>query len=167
MHIGPVANQPQYEKVVGYLKTAQEEGATVAYGGSAEESLGGYFVKPTVLSVKPTDTVFREEVFGPVLSAVTFTDEEEALKLANDTPYGLAGAVDQGRAPGAPGGGQDPGGHRVDQRVPGGSPLGAVRRLQRERPRPGERGRSGERVHREQVRVVELTGGTRDPFTLG
>src|SRR4051795_13682199 len=73
--MGPVANQPQYEKVVGYLKTAQEEGATVAYGGSADESLGGYFVKPTVLSVKPTDTVFREEVFGPVLSAVTFTGD--------------------------------------------------------------------------------------------
>src|SRR5207248_5805434 len=47
----------------------------------------------TLLSVNPTDTVFREEVFGPVLSAVTFTDEDEALKLANDTPYGLAGAV--------------------------------------------------------------------------
>ncbi len=48
--MGPVANGPQYEKVLGYLKTAQEEGATVAYGGAADDGLGGFFVKPTVLT---------------------------------------------------------------------------------------------------------------------
>ena len=89
--MGPVANRPQYEKVVGYLDTARAEGATVAYGGATED---GLFVRPTVLTgVTPASTVFREEVFGPVLAAVPFRTEDEAVKLANDTPYGLAGAV--------------------------------------------------------------------------
>ncbi len=92
--MGPVANAPQYEKVLGYLRTAETEGATVAYGGAADEGLGGLFVKPTVLTgVAADSTIVREEVFGPVLSALTFTEEDEAVKLANDTPYGLAGAV--------------------------------------------------------------------------
>jgi acyl-CoA reductase-like NAD-dependent aldehyde dehydrogenase len=83
--MGPVANEPQYRKVLGYLDSARAEGATVAYGGAADD-LGGYFVKPTVLTgVGPESTVVREEIFGPVLSAYTFTDEDEALKLANDT----------------------------------------------------------------------------------
>ena len=70
--MGPVANRPQYEKVLGYLRTAQEEGATVAYGGAADSGLGGLFVQPTVLTgVGPESTVVREEVFGPVLVART------------------------------------------------------------------------------------------------
>ncbi|HEV7787407.1 MAG TPA: aldehyde dehydrogenase, partial [Pseudonocardia sp.] len=92
--MGPVANRPQYEKVLGYLDKAKSEGATVAYGGAAESGLGGLFVQPTVLTgVTAESTVVREEVFGPVLAALTFTEEDEAIKLANDTPYGLAGAV--------------------------------------------------------------------------
>jgi aldehyde dehydrogenase (NAD+) len=166
--MGPMANAPQFAKVVDYLKTAKAEGATIAYGGAADESLGGYFVQPTVLSVKPTDTVFREEVFGPVLSAVTFRDEEEAVALANDTPYGLAGAVwtkDIHR------------GHRVAAALRTGTvwinayrvvspsvPFGGIKQSGLGR----ENGAEAIDAYLETKAVwVEITGGTRDPFTLG
>ncbi|MFI5611100.1 aldehyde dehydrogenase [Amycolatopsis sp. NPDC051903] len=167
--MGPVANEPQYEKVLQYLETARAEGATVAYGGAADAGLGGLFVQPTVLTgVTPASTVFREEVFGPVLAALTFTDEDEAVKLANDTPYGLAGAVwtkDVHRA------------HRVAGRIRAGSVwINAYRVVAPSVPFGGFKnsGRGRENgVHavdeylEEKAVWVELTGGTRDPFTLG
>ena len=167
--MGPVANRPQYEKVLGYLRTARDEGATVAYGGAADTGLGGLFVKPTVLTgVGPGSTVVREEVFGPVLSAYPFTDEDEAIKLANDTPYGLAGAVwtkDVHRA------------HRVAARIKAGTVwINAYRVVAPSVPFGGY-GQSGlgrengveavESYLNTKSVWVELTGGTRDPFTLG
>ncbi len=166
--MGPVANQPQYEKVLGYLRTAQDEGATIACGGGAAGQ-GGLFVQPTVLTgVGPDSTVVREEVFGPVLAVYPFTDEDEAVKLANDTPYGLAGAVwtkDVHRA------------HRVAARINAGSVwINAYRVVAPSVPFGGYQssgiGReNGVEALDSYLRTksiwVELTGGTRDPFTLG
>ena len=167
--MGPVANRPQYEKVLGYLDTAKAEGATVAYGGAAESGLGGLFVQPTVLTgVTAESTVVREEVFGPVLAALTFTEEDEAIKLANDTPYGLAGAVwtkDVHRA------------HRVAAKIKAGSVwINAYRVVAPSVPFGGfkssglgrENGLHAVDEYLEEKAIwVELTGGTRDPFTLG
>jgi acyl-CoA reductase-like NAD-dependent aldehyde dehydrogenase len=92
--MGPVATQPQYGKVLSFLESAAIQGATIAAGGRADAELGGFFVRPTVLTnVTPTMTVACEEVFGPVLSVLAFDTEDEAIALANDTRYGLAGAV--------------------------------------------------------------------------
>ena len=92
--MGPVATEPQYRKVLSFLEAAATEGATVAAGGRADDALGGFFVQPTVLTgVKPTMTVACEEVFGPVLAVIPFEGEDEAIALANDSRYGLAGAV--------------------------------------------------------------------------
>lgn len=165
--MGPVANRMQYDKVMSYLATAREEGATIEHGGSADDR-GGYFVQPTVLSTTPSATVYREEVFGPVLSAVTFTEEDEAIKLANDTPYGLAGAVwtkDIHR------------GHRIANRIKAGSVwINAYRTVAPSVPFGGykasglgrENGVDALAAYLENKSIwVELTGNTRDPFTLG
>jgi acyl-CoA reductase-like NAD-dependent aldehyde dehydrogenase len=94
--LGPVISDRQREQVRRYIGIALEEGAVLLTGGAdAPEGLDtGYYVKPTVFGrVAPDSTIAREEVFGPVLSIITFSNTEEAIKIANDTPYGLAGAV--------------------------------------------------------------------------
>ena len=94
--IGPLANAHQYEKVVGFIQQAVADGARVVVGGPERpEGLDtGYYVRPTVLAdVVPGSRVEQEEVFGPVLAVIPYGDEDEAVTIANGTPYGLAGGV--------------------------------------------------------------------------
>jgi betaine-aldehyde dehydrogenase len=94
--LGPLSSQMQLDRVRSYIKKGVEEGAELVAGGAdAPEGLpGGYFVKPTVFGrVKNSMTIAQEEIFGPVLSIIPYQDEEEAVRIANDSPYGLAGAV--------------------------------------------------------------------------
>ena len=94
--MGPVVSAPQRERVQHFVTGAIADGARVLAGGpGAPDGLDrGYFVRPTVLSgVTNTMTVSREEVFGPVLVLLPYGDEDEAVALANDTPYGLSAGV--------------------------------------------------------------------------
>jgi len=94
--LGPLISEAQRERVRGYIKKGIAEGATLATGG-AEPPEGlpkGYYVRPTVFTnVKPGMTIEQEEIFGPVLSIIPYEDEDDAVRIANDTIYGLAGGV--------------------------------------------------------------------------
>ena len=95
-HIGPVINKAQYEKIQGLIEAGINEGARLLAGGPGrpEDLNRGYYVRPTVFAdCTPDMTVIREEIFGPVLSIMPFDTEEEAIALANDTPYGLTNYV--------------------------------------------------------------------------
>ena len=96
-NIGPVTTAPQYQKILDYIAIAKSEGATCLLGGgpAQDPSLpGGQFVEPTIFTdVTPQMRIAREEVFGPVLSIIGFEDEKEAIKIANDTIYGLAAGI--------------------------------------------------------------------------
>uniref|UniRef100_A0A7S3VMI7 Aldehyde dehydrogenase domain-containing protein n=1 Tax=Dunaliella tertiolecta TaxID=3047 RepID=A0A7S3VMI7_DUNTE len=94
--LGPQVTSGQMEKVRAYIQSGIDEGAKILTGGSSRPAhLGrGYFVQPTVfVDVKAHHRIWREEIFGPVLSVMQFTNEQEAITLANDSEYGLAGAV--------------------------------------------------------------------------
>ena len=97
--MGPVVSKVQFDKIQALLEKGVAEGAKVVTGGPGRpEGLdSGYFVRPTVFSDVNNDmTIAREEIFGPVLAMMPYTTEEEAINVANDTPYGLAGYVQSG-----------------------------------------------------------------------
>jgi betaine-aldehyde dehydrogenase len=95
--IGPMISEGHLEKVLSYVAGAQQEGAVLVTGGKRDEAgdlARGLFVQPTIFTgVSPEMTLFKEEVFGPVLAVTTFETPEEAVRLANRTPYGLANGV--------------------------------------------------------------------------
>jgi aldehyde dehydrogenase (NAD+) len=94
--IGPIANKAQYEKILRMIEIGIEEGARLVAGGieKPEGHEKGYYIKPTVFADVTNDmTIAKEEIFGPVLSIIKYQNEEEAIEMANDTEYGLAGYV--------------------------------------------------------------------------
>lgn len=170
--MGPIAFKEQQEKIMGYIRSGKEEGARVAYGGEVPtnpELQDGYFVEPTILTdVTNEMEIAREEIFGPVLSVIPFQDEEEAIRQANDTRYGLAAGVwtkDLQRA------------HRVAHALKVGTVwVNSYRTISFNTPFGGYKMsglglENGLEVLKEYTNVksiwVELSGKTRDPFTLG
>lgn len=167
--MGPMATDKQYDIVLSHFADAAAEGATIACGGKPVAELGGWFVEPTVLvDTTPAMRAVREEIFGPVVAVTTFTDEDQAVALANGTEFGLAGSVwtkDVHRA------------HRVAARIRAGSVwINAYRVVAPHVPFGGfgqsgigrENGADAIKEYTETKAVwVELTGATRDPFTLG
>ncbi|HZY64978.1 MAG TPA: aldehyde dehydrogenase family protein [Rubrobacteraceae bacterium] len=92
--MGPLVSAEHLERVLGYIDTGQEEGANMLIGGRAEEFERGYFVSPTVFDgVESEMRIAREEIFGPVLSVLPFSDDDEAARIANDSSYGLAAGI--------------------------------------------------------------------------
>lgn len=92
---GPQVTKAQYDRILGFIASAKDEGATIALGGEPSPLNGkGFYINPTVFTdVKPDMRVYREEIFGPCVSVISFKTEEEAIALANDTTYGLGSAL--------------------------------------------------------------------------
>ncbi|MGH9000290.1 MAG: aldehyde dehydrogenase family protein [Acidimicrobiia bacterium] len=95
--MGPVVSRAQHQRILGYIRSGEEEGAKIACGGKVPEGTEferGFWVEPTIFTGVTNDMkIAREEIFGPVLSVISYEDEDEALAMANDTDYGLAAAV--------------------------------------------------------------------------
>ena len=154
--MGPLISQGQRQTSLDYLAIGQEEGARLMTGGEQPDG-DGYYMRPAVLAdVDNSWRVAREEIFGPVVSFLPFDTEEEAIRLANDTPYGLSGLdLDPRRGSRDPGREGDP--HRrlerelLEQRVH----RGAVRRLQAERDRPRDGDARGGPLHRGEEHLLQ------------
>ena len=98
-NMGPVVSKVQWDKIQGLIQKGIDEGAKLVCGGTGlpEGVDAGHYVRPTVFSEANNDmTISREEIFGPVLTMIPYDSEEEAIRIANDTPYGLAGYVQSG-----------------------------------------------------------------------
>jgi acyl-CoA reductase-like NAD-dependent aldehyde dehydrogenase len=95
--MGTAANEPQFNKILSFIEAAKGDGARLVAGGGRADGPGlekGFFIEPTIFAdVRNDMKVAAEEIFGPVLSIIPFGDEEEAVQIANDTPYGLASGV--------------------------------------------------------------------------
>jgi betaine-aldehyde dehydrogenase len=92
--MGALVSKEQYDRVCSYLEIGKKEAKVAAGGGRADKFAKGYYVQPTIFyDVDNNARIAREEIFGPVAAVIPFDDEKDALKIANDTPYGLAAAV--------------------------------------------------------------------------
>jgi 4-(gamma-glutamylamino)butanal dehydrogenase len=93
VRMGAIVDRIQLDRVLGYIEAGRQEGRLVTGGARANEETGGFYVEPTVFEVPPDAKIAREEIFGPVLSVIVFDTIDEAVRIANDTEYGLAAAV--------------------------------------------------------------------------
>ncbi len=92
--MGPLVSKEQYDRVNSYIEIGKKEAKLTSGGGRPDKIAKGYYVQPTIFSdVSNSSRIAREEIFGPVAAVIPFEDEKDALKIANDSPYGLAAAV--------------------------------------------------------------------------
>lgn len=170
--MGPVAFKEQLDKVQSYIEVGRQEGAELVCGGKrpgAEDLKNGYFIEPTIFAGVNNDMrVAREEIFGPVLSVIPFESEEDLIRQANDTSYGLAAGIWTKDIQEA---------HRVAHALRAGTVwINAYRTLSFNTPFGGykmsgmgrENGLESLKDYTQVKSVwVELSGQTRDPFQLG
>ena len=151
---GPQISKRQQDRVLGYIEKGKAEGARVVHGGGVPKDMDkGYFVEPTLFADVTNDmTIAQEEIFGPVLIMIPFEDDDDAVRIANDSAYGLSGR-DHLRRPRAGQGRRPPHPHRHAraQRRPLVRRRRAVRRLQGLGHRPPVRHRGPRDLHRDQV----------------